>query len=289
MSRALRLLLTMLVAITFTGAAFAAPAFAAAPTITSFAPASGGSGTAVVINGTNFTSTATVVFGTSAPVAITFTSTTRITAKVPADATTGHVKVITTGGTATSAASFTVTPWVGATPPVAPPGGTVPVTGGGFGPFEAVDVYLGTNDVALVTTGAGGTFAATITVPSYQAPGTLWITAVGRHSGSAAQKAIVVRSNWLQFQGGPNHPGFDTRENVLDSSSVSNLDTAWTFTAGGALGGTPRDRQRNRVLRRPVRPRLRRQRGDGCPGLDAQPGRRGLRLPRAVGRDGLHR
>ena len=79
------------------------------PTITSFSPTSGRVGTVVTIDGTNFTGATRVVFG-SVVAAFTVVSATRITATVPSRARTGRIGVTTPTGTATSAASFTVTP-----------------------------------------------------------------------------------------------------------------------------------------------------------------------------------
>src|SRR5438445_463150 len=77
------------------------------PTITSFTPASGPVGTSVTISGTNFTDASAVLFnGTSA--SFTVNSATSIAATVPSGATTGPVSVTTSGGTASSASSFTV-------------------------------------------------------------------------------------------------------------------------------------------------------------------------------------
>ena len=79
-----------------------------APTVDSFTPTTGASGTVVTLTGTAFTGASSVTFnGTAA--AFTVVSDTSITAPVPAAATTGPVSVTTPGGTGTSAASFTVT------------------------------------------------------------------------------------------------------------------------------------------------------------------------------------
>lgn len=81
---------------------------AVAPTITSFSPASGVVGASVTINGTGFTTASSVAFnGTSA--SFTVNSGTKITATVPAGATTGAITVTTASGGATSSSSFTVT------------------------------------------------------------------------------------------------------------------------------------------------------------------------------------
>jgi len=80
----------------------------AGPTIASFTPTSGPTGTSVVLTGTNFTGTSSVKFhGITS--SFTVNSPTQITATVPSTATTGSISVSTSGGTATSGTSFTVT------------------------------------------------------------------------------------------------------------------------------------------------------------------------------------
>ena len=78
-----------------------------APAITGFLPTSGAASTSVVITGTNLVFATNVTFnGTSA--SFTIDSTTNLTAAVPVGATSGLIQVQTLGGTATSAAGFTV-------------------------------------------------------------------------------------------------------------------------------------------------------------------------------------
>jgi hypothetical protein len=81
------------------------------PTITNFTPSSGPVSTVVTITGTNFSATAannTVRFNGTLAIASAST-TTSITATVPAGATTGPITVTVSGNTATSASNFTVT------------------------------------------------------------------------------------------------------------------------------------------------------------------------------------
>ncbi|MGI4740635.1 MAG: IPT/TIG domain-containing protein [Janthinobacterium lividum] len=93
----------------FRGMAFAP--VAAAPTITSFTPTTGGPGTTVTISGTNFTGATAVSIGTLAVPAYTVVSATTITLVLPSSATnvSGLLTVVTPGGTATSTAPFSFT------------------------------------------------------------------------------------------------------------------------------------------------------------------------------------
>ncbi len=81
---------------------------ASAPSITSFAPASGKVGDTVVVTGTNLTGATVVRFGGTAAPTFTVDSATQITATVPAGAHTGPIAVTAPGGSATSAANFAV-------------------------------------------------------------------------------------------------------------------------------------------------------------------------------------
>jgi hypothetical protein len=86
------------------------------PTITGFTPAFGPVGTSVKIMGTNFSgtvsgatfTTSSVKFNTTTATTFHVDSASQITATVPTGATTGKISVTTPGGTATSAANFTV-------------------------------------------------------------------------------------------------------------------------------------------------------------------------------------
>jgi hypothetical protein len=80
-----------------------------APTISSFSPTSGRTGTAVTIMGTAFTGATAVRFG-GVRASFVVNSATQITATVPVGAVTGKISVTTPGGTGTSATKFTVVP-----------------------------------------------------------------------------------------------------------------------------------------------------------------------------------
>jgi hypothetical protein len=82
----------------------------AAPTISSFSPTSGRTGTAVTITGTAFTGATAVKFGGVSARSFTVNSVTQITATVPVGAVTGKISVTTPAGTGTSGTNFTVLP-----------------------------------------------------------------------------------------------------------------------------------------------------------------------------------
>ena len=79
-----------------------------APTLSSFSPTSGGTGTSVTITGTNFTDATAVKFGVTAASSFTVNSATQISAIVGSGST-GKVTATTSGGTATSTGDFTYT------------------------------------------------------------------------------------------------------------------------------------------------------------------------------------
>ena len=84
------------------------PGSDALPTLTSFTPTSGPEGTSVKITGTNFTGATSVTFNEVSATRFNVVSSTKITATVPAGATTGPIKVATPVGSATSTSNFTV-------------------------------------------------------------------------------------------------------------------------------------------------------------------------------------
>jgi large repetitive protein len=84
--------------------------FRVLPQITSFNPSNGPVGTSVQITGISLAQANKVTFDGVAATAFTVNSDTQVTATVPTGAKTGKTIILTPGGTATSAATFTVTP-----------------------------------------------------------------------------------------------------------------------------------------------------------------------------------
>jgi len=84
--------------------------FRVKPQITSFNVPDGPVGTQVVITGVSLSQTTRVIFGGVGATVVAVNSDTQVTATVPTGAVTGKIDIVTAGGTAVSAAIFTVTP-----------------------------------------------------------------------------------------------------------------------------------------------------------------------------------
>ena len=230
----------------FLGLAVLAPAVPATavsftgPKISSVSPAAGPAGTPVTITGSGFTGAMAVRFNGVAS-AFTVSSSSKISAKVPAmPSAAGLVTVTTPAGTAKSTSRFTVTPAVLLSAATGPPGTAVTVSGTGFGALEGVDVFVDTTDEALAGTSPDGSFGpVTIVVPASAVPGTDWVSAEGRHSGLFAQSAFIVNTNWAQFRDSGKHKGFNPSENVLSTGTVGLIEEDGFFPTGGAVLSSP--------------------------------------------------
>jgi len=112
-----------------------------------------------------------------------------------------------------------------------PPTTKLLVSGSGFDPYSAVDVYFDTKDLALAVTDGSGSFGQIgITVPGSAKPGGHWITGVERHTGLAGQTRFLVETNWFEFHFSPDLNGFNPFENVLNAVNVQRLGVRWTYT-----------------------------------------------------------
>jgi outer membrane protein assembly factor BamB len=204
-----------------------------ASTQSSFHPSSGPVGTTVAITGTGFTSPCSAEFNGVSATKCTVTNATTISTTVPPWATTGPISLTDAGNTTTSATNFSVTLGILLSPTSGPPTTSATVEGTGFNPNEAVDLYLGTTDTALVTTDANGNFTYSgLIIPASAQPGDLWVSAVGRDADQAAQKAFLVRTNWAESGYGTARHGYNPYENTLSTSNVGSLGLAWDYTTG---------------------------------------------------------
>lgn len=151
-----------------------------APTLTSFSPATGASGTVITVDGTGFTGVTAVKIGT-ASASFTVQSSTRLVATVPTTAAdVVALSVTTAGGTVTSTGTFKVLPSVTSMNPTQGPIGT-PVVLNGTGFTSASTVSF--NGTAATTISVQSPTQLTATVPSGTTTGAVSLsTAAGNAS-----------------------------------------------------------------------------------------------------------
>ncbi|MQP51943.1 MULTISPECIES: S-layer family protein [unclassified Flavobacterium] len=176
----------------------------APPTITSLGATSGCVGSTLVINGTNLTGATTVTIGGTAAT-ITGNTATTVTITV-GSGTTGTIQVTTPGGTATSAATFTVNPL-----PAAIGGGSATVCVGGTTP-------------AFTNATAGGTWSIT------NGTGSATIAPTGIVTGVTAGTATVVYSIGTC--------SITTAITVITTPSITTNPANFTTSIGGAANFT---------------------------------------------------
>jgi large repetitive protein len=183
------------------------------PTITSFSPSSSVQGSSVVITGTNFLGATAVNFNSATTANFTVNSATQITAIVNQPALSGPIKVVTPGGTATSAGSFLVLPKINSLIPVkGAVGANVTINGSGFTgatavKFNGISASFTVNSANQITStipsGAASGFLS-VTTPSgiANSPTTFTVTPqiTGFSPGSGAQDSRVVLTG-TSFQG----------------------------------------------------------------------------------------
>jgi hypothetical protein len=182
-----------------------APAFALAPTITSFTPTSGPAGCVVTITGTNFDNPVVddVEFNNVNAANFTVVSGTTIRAEAPATVSTGKVEVTSSGvggGTVMSTTDFTVAdpgtcaPTITSfTPTCGPTGTSVTITG-----TNLLDASDSAGTVTFNTTNASSTLATSATsvtaiVPSGATTGKVKVdTPVGAQAISTADFTVAA-------------------------------------------------------------------------------------------------
>jgi hypothetical protein len=145
----------------------------AAPTVSSFSPGSGITGTQVTINGSNYVPGATVKFGALASPSVTFVSTGQLKAVVPNGAVVGKISVSTPAGAGSSSTNFTPTlSIIGFSPSSGPAGTSVTINGIGFNSGSTVK-FNGTGATSVTHTSSTVLKA---TVPSAATTGPITVT-----------------------------------------------------------------------------------------------------------------
>jgi len=161
------------------------------PTVSSFTPTSGITGSSVTISGTSFVPGEVVKFGTKTSTGFTFVSGTQIQATVPNGAVTGKISVTTAAGTGTSASNFTVTLSItGFSPASGPTGTVVTITGVGFNSSSAVK-FNGTAASKLVHVSSTQLKA---TVPSAATTGPITVTNTTTPTGTVRSAATYAKT-----------------------------------------------------------------------------------------------
>ena len=95
----------------------------------------------------------------------------RIVATAPANLATGKISVTTPKGTGSSKTNFVVTPGLQLSATIGSPLTVLQISGAGFHPSTAVDIYFDTADQALAITTARGLISMQIQVPASAQPG----------------------------------------------------------------------------------------------------------------------
>jgi eukaryotic-like serine/threonine-protein kinase len=131
-------------------------------------------------------------------------------------------------------------PAVKLSPKSGPPTSNVLVSGSGFGAYAAIDIYLGSTDVALALANSSGAFSnIEIQIPASALPGDDWVSAVQRSTDTGAQVAFLVETNWAEFGFTPENQRVNPYENVLSPSTVGSIDLLWSYPTGGSVQSSP--------------------------------------------------
>lgn len=209
------------------------------PGITGLSPAAGRAGTNVLITGSNFRDTTAVRFNGLDAASFNVLSNGAIQASVPANATTGQIRVIAPGGSAYSSGNFVVQPTItGFSPGFGPVGTSVTVTGANFN--------VGTPVVKFGSTTAGTPTGVsfnqlTVTVPSGATNGPITVTTTDGTATSAY--FFYLPANIASFTPNNSAPGTTvkiTGVNFIGATNVSfdGASVSFTVTNNTTIGAT---------------------------------------------------
>jgi PKD repeat protein len=200
--------------------------FIAAPSITSFSPASGSTDTTVRIYGTNFTGATRVSFGGTSASFFTVNSATQITATV-GDGSSGQINVVTPGGTANSSSSFSYVapgnpPTISSFYPSSAASGTlVTITGARLG--NALSVSFGGVEAASISSNSNSTIVAEV---AYGASGDVSVTTA---DGTASRAGF----NYIQAPGISSFTPSQGKQGTAVTIYGSNFVGVTSVTFGG--------------------------------------------------------
>ncbi len=153
-------------------------------------------------------------------------SATEITATIPATSS-GRIAVTTSGGTATTASSFTVMPSVVLNPLFAAPTQSIGITAAGFSPDAAIAIAFDATALASATSNGQGVLNVTRPIPASATPGKHMVTLVQGSGGMSAKAAFTVNTDWIEDAFGAGGNAYNPFENVISASTVGTLQLAW--------------------------------------------------------------
>jgi outer membrane protein assembly factor BamB len=97
---------------------------------------------------------------------------------------------------------------------------------------------LDTTDSLLLVSTVTGTLTGQVVIPASATPGQHYITAIGRHTGDAAQTHFTVTAPWTELGFGAARRSLNPYENVFSPSTVSTLGQNWEVFING-FGDAP--------------------------------------------------
>ncbi|HEU5070090.1 MAG TPA: IPT/TIG domain-containing protein [Verrucomicrobiae bacterium] len=195
------------------------------PVITSFSPASGRAGTNVLVRGTNFVGTTAVRFNGVDAASFSVLSNTVIQATVPANATTGPVRVNTPAGSAITTSNFVVLPTVtGFAPAFGPVGTSVTISGANFNVGTPTVKFNGVTAAAPTGVSFG---QLTAVVPNGATTGPITVTTT---DGTGTSPAL--------FYLPPRITGF-APSNSAPGTTIKITGTNFTDASAVQFNGTP--------------------------------------------------
>ena len=201
----------------------------AAPTLTSFSPASAGEGKRVTLTGTGFTGATSVSFNGADVSSVDVESDTSLYVYVPTGASTGRLRVYNSRGVGVSSSDFTVllAPRITGFSPTSGPVGTV-ITLNGSGFTGATDVRLGNTPLAVTPK---SDTQLTVTLPAGTLSGTFRVDSPGGRATSDSSFAV-------QSGGGPTLSSFTPNTGWVGTSVTLN-GANFTGTTEVSFNGTP--------------------------------------------------
>ncbi len=131
-------------------------------------------------------------------------------------------------------------PSLSLTPKSGPPTTSVEITGTGFAPNEAVEVYFDEVDVDTWFADSSGALEGVgLQVPVSAVPGLHWLTVMGLHRGPHAQAPFEVTAAWRQLGFRSSGARLNPYENLITPTTAKTLFEVGQGHAGGAIQSSP--------------------------------------------------